>query len=206
MKCPFFKMFTAPRPTTRKVLDGSRNKWFWLFSLLQGFAVNAQVAQWNSMTYEYNFFAVFAGCLVLAIPVGALGFSIMSFFLWITGRLLKGNASFSDMQVAVSWAHAPYLINSIAWVILLFSFGSIAFQASFPKMAFDGIGFWIVMLTSIAATIGGIWAIVLMCLSIAEAQGFSSWKGVLNYVLGLVALWVVLFIIKTIIMYADKMA
>ena len=206
MKCTFFDMFIHPRATTRKLLEGSRNKWFWLFSLLYGFAINSQLAQWNSMSYEYSFWGVLVGSLVLAIPVGAIFIYIISFFLWLTGKLLRGSSSYSDMTVAVSWAHAPYLISTISWLVLLFSFGSIAYRASFPRMEFDNIGFWIVMLTSIGATIGGLWTLILLCFAIGEAQGLSSWMGLLNFLLGLVATWVVFSVIQQVIIYAQSTA
>ncbi len=143
-------------------------------------------------------------CLIMgAIAVGL--FYVLAWIATVVGRWLEGTGSVGDVRLALAWGFSPiviallYRIPAILWWPdaaaaagagqRFLKYGK---QAEFTLSAAPPYQVAMLMILHLAV-IG--WYLVVTSQTLAEAQGFSSWRGLANllvaFVLPLVALGVI---------------
>lgn len=201
-RCPFWAMWVKPRETIRKIVDKNPKMGFWWLSLLYGINFMFFLSQVFYLSRQLPLWGIIVGSLVLATPVGALLISIYSIIVLWLGKLIKGTANYSLVRAAVAWSVVTNIVNVVAWVIYIITFGSLVFLPSFHVMHFSGVSSIILTLCGWATLVAAIWSIVILVQALGEVQGFSAWMGLLNVVLASVAVTVIYYIFGLIIQYA----
>lgn len=179
---PWRSIWLLPRKTMRTILDGNHGPVV-LLGALGGIADSfVRMAGKNDHIYE-SLFGILSTALFGGIIGGIIGIYIMSGLLKLTGSWIGGKGNYDEILTAVAWANVPAIWSLIVWFL-----GGAVFGASF----FKGISLvlevsptlnilaWIF---NIILIVVGIWTIFVTVKCVAEAQEFSAWKAVLNYIL-----------------------
>ena len=100
---PWWEMWVRPRSTIRAIIDQDNHHGFIGLCFLYGLAQGAHLSQAFSLGAFFPLWMVLVLIVILAIPIGAISFSLASLVLYWTGKLIRGKALYHDIRAAVSW-------------------------------------------------------------------------------------------------------
>lgn len=177
---PWLKIWTSPRETIRAVVGFNPKHLFYFLAAIYGFTMLLQLAQDFSLGFRVSAIWIVGVSLVLSVGVGALAFNIFAALLYWTGKWVGGNASFAHVRAAVAWAYVPSLVNTAIWLVMIGIFGSQIFMATFADTVFTGYQLPVVFFGMLAQVVASVWGFFIGLQTLAEVQGFSAWKALLN--------------------------
>jgi hypothetical protein len=193
---PFKTILTKPKETILKVVKIDPNYKLWILCFIYGFVSILGFAQSISLGHKLNFFLIILSCLIFAIVWGYIAFSVSSFFVYITGKWLKGVANYKSIRAAFAYSNVPMIINVLIWIVLIFIFQDKVFK-DFPTSYILTKFEMIVLFTSLfIQLIISIYVIVLYINTIAAVQNFSILRSIFNIILSLALAFVVTLIIS----------
>jgi hypothetical protein len=195
VKNPWVSMWTQPRATIRSIISTRPKYGFPVLSALYGFPTLLQFAQTLSLGASTSWVTILLVAVLLSTFVGMLGILISTVLLHWTGRWIGGKSTFQEMRAAVSWANVTNSVTSIVWIILILVFGRLVFMDTFSSMQFTGGEQLLIFGLFLIQTIVSIWSIVILVKAVAEVQGFSAWKGLLNLILPVIIVILVVWAI-----------
>ncbi|NGX52527.1 MAG: hypothetical protein KR126chlam5_00830 [Candidatus Anoxychlamydiales bacterium] len=192
---PWLKMWVKPKTTIRKVVDCNPNfRLFWL-SAIYGIVSLLSSSQSFALGHRFHFFLILFLCLIVAPIWGYIVFSVSSFFIFITGKWLKGSAKYKEVRSAIAWSNAPMIVNVFLWILLLSIFREAIlrdFPASFVFLKSQRVVLFLILLCQLVVSV---WIIVLYINALSEVQKFSIGKAVLNILIAIVIFASVFFAI-----------
>ncbi|NGX32802.1 MAG: hypothetical protein K1060chlam4_00855 [Candidatus Anoxychlamydiales bacterium] len=195
---PWLKMWVKPKTTIRKVVDYNPNfRLFWL-SAIYGIVSLLSSSQSFALGHRFHFFLVLFLCLVIAPLWGYIVFSVSSFFIFLSGKWLKGSAKYKEVRSAIAWSNAPMIVNIFLWILLLSIFREDMlrdFPASFVFSKAQRVFLFLILLSQLVVSV---WIIVLYINALSEVQRFSIGKAILNILIAMVIFVAVFFAIALI--------
>lgn len=192
---PWWKMWVQPRKTIRAVVNYNNRYGFIGLCFLYGLAQGAHFAQGFSLGVELSLWVVVALIVLLAIPIGAISFSLASLVLYWTGKLVRGKGSYHDIRAAVSWSNVTAILSVIFIGLMVLSFGEMFFYKQFAETVFQD---WraVLLITFLVAELTlALWKLVIFILALAEVQRFSGWMAILNVILVVIVYFIVFFVV-----------
>jgi hypothetical protein len=180
---PWISMWIKPRQALRAIVTENLNRSFFVLSTLYGWVGAFQIGQGVEALQAMPTLAIFLITLCVAPFIGAAFFTIASGAFWLTGKLLRGKATFKSLLLAVSWSHITSVVILSTWLILLFFFRDVIFCAKCVAITQGTPRLFALIALSFVQNFFGVWTIVLLVAALAEVQRFSIGKGVLNLVL-----------------------
>jgi hypothetical protein len=133
---------------------------------------------------EYSLGTILLVSLVLGSAGGLLSLWISAWVLGWTGKWLHGKAEAQHLRTACAWACVPVVFALGLWMIQLLVIGPEMFKSETPQLHASAMRDGILVITAALEIVLSLWSLVLLCQTVAEAQGFaSSWRGLLNVVL-----------------------
>lgn len=192
---PWWEMWVKPRKTIRAIIDYDNHYGFIGLCFLYGLVQGSHFSQAFSLGAYLPLWGILALIAVLAIPIGAISFSLSSLVLYWTGKLIRGKGSYHDVRAAVSWSSVTVVISAIFLGLMILTFREAFFYRRFAETIFED---WrVVLLVSflVAEFILAIWMFVIFVLSLAEAQRFSGWMAVINVVLVIIVYFIFFFLL-----------
>ena len=198
---PWITIFTKPRMTIRAIVDNNPNfRLFWLAAIygacsLLGLIQNFRAGESSKLIYILPF-------LLLAPFWGYLLFSFSSFFVFIAGRLLKGQGSFKAVRSAYAWSSVPLIINLILWLFLISFFGLGLFSEEVLRGMLTPASSFFLMGVILVQFVFSIWSLVIYVVSLSEVQRFSILRTLANLLIAFlffftIGLAVSMILIKT---------
>jgi hypothetical protein len=168
---PWVSMWAQPRSTVRALILKSPS--YGLFRLAIIFSLQSIFfyANWWSFGVKFQYPAILLVGLVLAPLVGLLWIYLVGVIFYLTGRILKGNATQNQLRTAVVWSKIPSLATLLIWLIFIFSSPNEAFIQNGVSSSV-WLTFFILIL--------GTWSLLLLVQGIREIQGFSLTRSVFN--------------------------
>ena len=195
---PWLKMWVKPKTTIRKVVDYNPNfRLFWL-SAIYGIVSLLSSSQSFALGHRFHFFLVLFLCLIVAPLWGYIVFSVSSFFIFLSGKWLKGSAKYKEVRSAIAWSNAPMIVNIFLWILLLSIFREDMlrdFPASFVFSKAQRVFLFLILLSQLVVSV---WIIVLYINALSEVQRFSIGKAILNIFIAMVIFIAVFFAIALI--------
>ncbi|NGX49040.1 MAG: hypothetical protein K940chlam5_00636 [Candidatus Anoxychlamydiales bacterium] len=195
---PWLKMWVKPKTTIRKVVDYNPNfRLFWL-SAIYGIVSLLSSSQSFALGHRFHFFLVLFLCLIVAPLWGYIVFSVSSFFIFLSGKWLKGSAKYKEVRSAIAWSNAPMIVNIFLWILLLSIFREDMlrdFPASFVFSKAQRVFLFLILLSQLVVSV---WIIVLYINALSEVQRFSIGKAILNILIAMVIFIAVFFAIALI--------
>jgi len=189
---PWFSIWSKPKATIRKIVDFDPNYRLFILSTIYGFSSLISLAQTFALGNVLNSYLILIACVILSPIWGYLIFSFASFFIYLSGKLLKGKALYSHIRCAIAWSNVPMIVNALSWIFLFIVFKENLlkeFPEGFPFNDFQKSFLFLVLFSQL---IFSIWILVLYINSLAEVQQFSVGKAILNIIVA-VLLFLVLF-------------
>ncbi|MBN2478643.1 MAG: YIP1 family protein [Parachlamydiales bacterium] len=195
---PWITIWFSPKKTIRQIVDYKKNYKIWLLSFIYGFVSLISLSQTLSLGSALNVIIIFIISLILAPIWGYIVFSFASFFMYFTGRWIKGSATYHDVRAAISWSNVPMIVNFALWVLLFVIFGPMIFK-NFPgEYALSNTQIALLFVILLLQLIVSIWILVLFVNCLAEVQRFSVAKAILNIVVAII-IFVALFFVASIV-------
>jgi hypothetical protein len=183
---PWISIWTEPRKTISKIVDVNPNRSLWLLAWIYGFLSLLNGSQSLEVGKPVHFLLLLLSAIVLAPLWGMFIFSFWSWVVHMVGKLLKGRGSFSYIRAAFAWSCVPLTVNIALWFLGLALFGRVVLQTAQPTTG----PMIIMMFILIAKVVVMIWSLVIYINALAEVQGFSIGRSIINIVLSWIAIGV----------------
>jgi len=195
---PWLTMWASPKSTIRSIVDYNPNFRLFILSTIYGFVSLISSSQSFAIGETINFYLVLLLCLILAPIWGYIIFSISSFFVYFTGKWIKGQAKYKEVRAAIAWSNIPMIGNIVLWVVLFIIFKQDILK-NFPgSFAITNSQRGILFAILLSQLILSIWFLVLYVNSLAEVQRFSVGKAILNIIIALIIFGALFFVISII--------
>lgn len=183
---PWLSMWIHPRKTMRYILDHYPKRWIHTLAIAGAFTHVASSANfywetwWASLLF-WLFLSVLAGLITLYVFGGLIK--------W-TGNWLKGKGRFQDVLSAIAWAQIPVIYFFIIDQAILVAMGGVSSNLLYASLRF----------------VFAIWGFVVFLCCLQEAQNFSFFRSLINYVLSIIILVLFLLILNVAINFFAKPA
>lgn len=187
MKKSIFTVMTDPRGFIRSLprnLIGTMPMFLaWVIGMVYLFreAVSLQLSN------SYSFPLIVLVVVLLAIPVAYIGVYIFAFFLFWSGKLFKGKATYKELFTAAAFGRVPEIFILLSWFFLLAYYGDSAFSW---KVITTSTSLYITTIL-IVQVVFYVWGFVISLHTVGEVQGFSAWMSLWNYILAYVLIVIV---------------
>lgn len=193
---PWRTMWTAPRQTIRRIV--SRNPRYGVLGLLclNGIGQSLANAAQNNSGDMLGMGGIAGTVLVGGVLGGLFAGWLMAILLRVSGRWIGGGSDRRNLLAAIAWAAVPSIAGLALWIPQFAVAGTDLFTAATPRIDASPLAAVVILASSIAGVVLGIWSFVLLCNTIAEVQGFrSAWAGFANLLLaGVLVVGIVLAI------------
>lgn len=180
---PWYSMWWHPRQTLRSIFEDDPERSVALLAALAGFAGALGRGANNNMGAKWPLWVI----LLLAAIFGSLG---GVFTLWWTGILVKwtgrwlgGLNDIRRIRAGLAWAQVLLVWTLPLWVLKLLLFGREYFLDDMNSLHSDPNLILVFVILTVVDVIISLWYIVVLAHSLGEAQGFSAWKGLANFIL-----------------------
>jgi hypothetical protein len=194
-KSYWLSIWTKPRATIAKIVASNPDRGLWWLAAIYGFC--SLMNMFQSMMLG-NAMGV-AGILILGVILapfwGWLTFTVWSgFVLWV-GKWFKGSGSFKAVRASYAWSCVPIVVNVPLWLLMVALFGRQLFL-NFPDAHLLPTGLVTLMFVILTVKVVlAVWSLVIYLNALAEVQGFSVIRAILNVVVAGLVLTVVLFVL-----------
>lgn len=175
-RSPWLTIWLSPRETIRGVAyTSAKGKVFLLANLA---ALNFCFSMNYNLSAGGIFFSpeYFKLALIISPIIGYLLFLFPASMLYFSGKILKGKATFSQNLNCIAWSYLPGVLGAVFWITFYLWMYISPFN---PNLVVD-------VLLQVVPQIFGLWYLALIILSIKEIQGFTTWKSIACYSLGVV--------------------
>ncbi|MGC1878397.1 MAG: Yip1 family protein [Rhabdochlamydiaceae bacterium] len=192
---PWLSIWTEPRKTVRSIVTTNPKFGFVILSAIYGLPMALNLAQNFSLGTMVPTWAILIGSLIVCTFLGMVGISIATWLLHFTGSWIGGKGSYQTVRTAVAWSNVPNIVTILMWIVLLYVFGGLVFNRQFSETPFIGYQAGIVFIVFLFQAIVSIWGFIILLQGLAEVQGFSAWKALLNilipFVIVVALIWLV---------------
>jgi Yip1 domain len=192
---PFLSIWTKPRATIRRIVSTDCSVRVLPLAMADG------VTETLARTSQLNLGERIPPSAILAIIIllGPLaGISLLyvnSWFLALSGRLLKGRANARELRAALAWSSVPSLVMLPLWLIDMALIGTELFMSESPILDSNPSFATILQASEAAALILGIWSFLILVSAVSEVQGFRSSKALESMFLALALFVIPIFLI-----------
>ncbi len=177
---PWKEIWIRPRAAIRGVIESNPNRALWFLASIYGFDSLMNSCQKLGLGYTYNQYAIFLFSAVFSFLWGYLVFAIWSGALYLTGKIFKGEGTFSTIRAAYAWSCVPLAGNIPLWILLAALFGPQLFTSSLTSGALTNQQVFVLFLCIIGRLTFVIWSLVIFFNALAEVQRYSILKAILN--------------------------
>ena len=197
-----FWMFLKPRTTVRRILDQKPGYGVWFFIL-----VDSLMEAWDpSYAFGFNVWLenmgeALAATLVLMTLFNVAKDWIEILFQFLIGRALGGKANLKEAATAYVWSFPPgfigYLIYRLMdapkWFQILKGEDPTQSSDYFTMLPIFDLIKLVFLLVCLAFLV---WSVVLVVLTVAEAQRFSGWKSFVTVIFAMLPLFAIDYALK----------
>lgn len=193
---PWISIWTQPRKTIQAIVNYDPKYRFILLSFIYGLPMFFQLAQNFSLGQKYSTVTIVGIGIVLAALIGMLSITISSALIYWTGKWIGGKASFYPVRAAVSWSNVPNVVTILFWIAWIVQFKSQLFLETFATQRAESVGFMVVGLVQMVLSV---WSLIILVKGVAQVQGFSAWKGLLNVLIPFFMVGIVVWLLFVLI-------
>lgn len=188
----WLKIWITPRDVLRQIISSNPNHGLVALSFIYGFLQTVGIFQVFSFGAAYPLLQLILGALIFSVPVGYLSISVTSFFLFISGKILRGAGTYKEVRAAYAWSKVPEVINLALLILMLVCWGRGLFFEHFNESISYCFGFLVGRVLLAIQIALGIWGLIILFYGLAEVQKFAVWLGIINVIL-MTLCYVILF-------------
>ena len=190
---PWLKIWVEPRKTIRSIVNTNSKYGLVALCAIYGLPLALNLAQSFALVEVIPVWAVLVGALIVSAFLGIVGISISAWLLSVTGRWIGGKGSFGNVRAAVAWSNVPNFVTILMWVVLFGVFGTQVLNRNFSEMQFVGYQAGTLFLVMLVESIVSVWGFIILLNTLAEVQGFSLWRALVNIIIPFVSLVVIIW-------------
>lgn len=192
-------LFRKPRTSFNRIINEKLDRYkIWLLALvgissLLGNAISKHIGD------NFGIIGILLYIIVLGPIIGIILMYLLSYFISLTGKWLKGNATTNTIVNIISYATIPLTLGIIIDILNIILFGSIIFTKGFNIHDYNtllNIVYFLGILINFALLVE---YCILVVIGISVLQGFSIAKSIFNIFLScfviLIPLMIIIFII-----------
>ena len=194
----WFTLWVSPRETMREILQKAPNFRLWLLSTLYGLGFGWLLSLSFPTGFSLPFFII---ATILSPLVGYVLFSFTGYLFYLTGKWIGGQGSFQAVRSSVAWGSIPPIVNYILLIILALVVGTYHIPSLIQNFGANVGADIVFVIIGVLYAIVGIWGLIIWLFLLAEAQGFSFWKSVLNVIIGLALFFIIVFILMLLVSF-----
>ena len=181
---PFLTIWFHPRRTIRQIVTRDPTLYVIPLACIAGIGEILSQASLQNLGEMVSL----PGILGLACVLGPIGNLIQlffsAFFIRWSGSWIGGVASSEQVRTAIAWSALPGIITIPLWIPLLILFGEEMFTLEKPLLVAQPFAYEFLMGLFIIKFTLGCWAMIMLCNTLAEVQGFrSAWVAFWNLLL-----------------------
>jgi hypothetical protein len=195
---PWISIWTKPRETIREIVKFNPNYRLLFLSTIVGFFSLLGIAQQWNLGEKLSFFSIIISVIILAPLFGFLTFTISSWFVFFTGKLLKGQGKCKEIRSAIAWSNVPLIVSCLLWILFLGVYSALAFKMPIRQLELDIF----ILFGILVQTVISVWIIVIYVNVLAEVQKFSILSSIFNIILSSILVFIVTVLILLISMWA----
>jgi len=192
---PWFSIWIYPRRTMRQILNKDNHGHVIGLAAIGGVVEALGQVGGRGSIADSSLLYILVTAIIGGLIGGVVRIYIGSGLLKWTGKWLGGKASYDEILAANAWANVPAIWTLIPWsfAILILGKGVFFNETAFFYESFMLKGFSLIF--DMIILMVGIWSVFVMIKCLAEAQGFSSWRALGNYILSILVIIIPLFIV-----------
>lgn len=191
----FITIWTRPKQSIRKIVDLNPTYGIYLLSCIYGICYTFNKFEKKSYGDQHSFWLLIVGAILIGMFTGILNIYLRGWLIGKTGKLLGGVGSVEAIRAAVSWGRIAYIPTLFFWIINFCLLGEDSFKSVIPILETNGLVALGLLLIMSVNNILLLWGRIISIFCIAEVQGFSFWKALLNDIIAtLVIVIPILFI------------
>lgn len=189
---PFLSIWTNPRETISRMMDGNRQNTVRLLVYISGIVMSLNLSLSAASGDVNSFGFIIVQTLIRGILYGFIGWYIFSGLIYGIGKIFKGTGTFKEIKTAYGWAQIPMLVVLvIIWPINFLVFGDELFRSTTPYLS--GLQMSLNLVAILAEFVLTIWYVVIMSKAIGVGHHISSGKGFAVFLLSALAIFLVIF-------------
>lgn len=177
---PKATIWRHPRRTIQAIIDTDPTRSVLMLTALMGIAEMLRRAVSMHMSDQYGWPWIVVLSVVWGPLLQAVGLYLSAALLSVTGRWIGARGNAQQLRAAIAWSRIPAIWSIAVWGVGAALFGEVFFteaalaaQADSPaSLVAFGMRVWIVVLQA--------WSAVLYAECVAQVQGFSAWRALLN--------------------------
>jgi hypothetical protein len=173
---PWISIWTRPRATLRRILEGDPLRSVYFLAALGGVAGAVNLAT----TSGFGDTLPVAATIAVALLGGALG-GILSLFIFtglvrVAGRWLGGRGATHEIMAALAWANVPTIAGLLLWLPRAVFLGEEMFRSVPWSLEGNPPASLFFALLELARALVDFWGLVITLKCVAEAHRFSAWR------------------------------
>jgi hypothetical protein len=186
-----------PRDTIRVIVDNDPERHVNLLIIFAGMAESLDRASDRNAANQVSMELLIFLICVVSPWMSMIGAWFYTHLIRISGDWLGGYGEYYQIKAAIGWSAVPTVVSLLLWIPLLVLFGREIFTEEMPSVAGKPGYATALVAFGVAQIVLGIWALILLCNTIAEVQGYrSAWKGFGNLILaGLIIMIPILVVV-----------
>ncbi len=203
---PWVDMWTKPQKTIKALVKSDPNYQIWWLAAFYGFCMLLQISQTLSLGASFSLLLIVASTVILAAPIGMLGFLIMSKLVYWMSKWLGGVGTFEEVRASLAWSKVTNIPTAILWIVLIAMNGYQVFFSGFPQAGtITQANFMAVSLIHLLQAVLGVWSFVLFFRALAAVQQFSVWRSIVSIILPFIIITIALWELLVFIFWAIGM-
>lgn len=202
-KNPWLSIWVRPRSTIESIVEYNPKYRLWTLSALSGLPILLQFAQTFMLGKSSSTLSIFIIAVIFSFLVGIINITVWSALCLWTGKWIGGKSNFSHVRTAVAWSNVPHVVTVILWLGLIFVFKGELFSGGYVNDLIAWKGMFLAG-TGLIQLVCSIWSLVILINGLAQVQGFSGWKGILNVLLPILLIIAASWIFMIVLMWSAK--
>ena len=190
---PYLTIWTKPRYTMEKVRSHP-NRGLLLFCIINGLLLNLNFAQSFALQGGMKWGWLVLLSIILSPISGYINLTVANCFVFITGKWLKGRASFRQSRAALAWSSFPLIVNVLVWFLLFSVVGEKLFTPP-NEMLFTPQETYFLLGVTIVQVVFSVWSLIVYFNALAAMQGFSVLRAIGNVVVATILFLIVILIL-----------
>jgi hypothetical protein len=181
---PFVTIWTRPRQTVRRIVAERPDLHVLLLAGLFGIGRALDRAAARDLGDHLPTAMILGMALILGPLGGWFSLWIFSHLIRWTGAWIGGTGNREHVKTAIAWGVVPIVFVLPLWIPMLLLLGSEMFTGETPRLEAQPLLLFFFMAAGLIQLMANIWSLMLLCHTVAEAQGFrSAWRGLANLLL-----------------------
>jgi len=176
---PWVSIWREPRETIKNIVNYYGNKYVLTLAFLTALVYNLNGLNNTTFDVDITLLDIFYPVFLKSLTLGLMAFYFYGFLLYLSGKLFKGEATQSEIYIAMAWSSIPTILGIFLWIPKLMLFGKEWFFEN-SELWDNPLYLYPALFIIFIDVILLVYGTVIFIIALSEVQGFSKWKAFFN--------------------------